>query len=336
MTEVSLERVTKILDTVRSKSVLVFGDLMLDKYLWGAVSRISPEAPVPVVDVQGETIRLGGAANVANNIVSLGASSFPVGVVGDDGSGKLLIEEIEQRGIPTSGIVTDPGRPTTVKTRVIAHNQQVVRTDREVRDQVRGDIEQSLTDRVLSGLDTCDAVIISDYGKGVITRSLLEILIPRARSAEKIVSVDPKEDHFKNYRNVSLLTPNQLEAGSAMGRRIEDEESLKQVGWSIIDLLQADALLVTRGEHGMSLFKKDRTYYHFPTVARHVYDVTGAGDTVICSFTLALCGGATMAEAAQIANHAAGVVIGDVGTAAVTAADLVASFQDHTESREEE
>jgi rfaE bifunctional protein kinase chain/domain len=336
MSEMPLERVTEILKAVRSKHVLVFGDLMLDKYLWGAVSRISPEAPVPVVDVKRETIRLGGAANVANNIVSLGAGSLLVGVVGDDGTGRRLLAEIEERGITTSGIVTDPDRPTTVKTRVIAHNQQVVRTDREVRDEVGGDIEQSLLDRVVSGLDTCDAVIISDYGKGVITESLLETLIPRARGAGKVVSVDPKEGHFKNYKHVSVITPNQLEAGNAMGRRIEDEKSLQDVGWSIIDLLAVDALLVTRGEHGMSLFKKDRTYYHFPTVARHVYDVTGAGDTVICSFTLALCGGATMAESAHIANHAAGVVIRDVGTAAVTSADLMASFEEDAESREEE
>ena len=335
MASISLGRVRDVLGAVRTKRVMVIGDVMLDRYLWGGVSRISPEAPVPVVEITEETTRLGGAANVANNIVSLGAACHIFGVVGDDHDGADLIRRLEERGIVASGLIGDRTRPTTVKTRIIAHSQQVVRTDRETRDEVSGVVESTLAERILDGLGAFDAIVISDYGKGVVTGRLLEALIPRARKSSKIVSVDPKDAQFRNYKRVSLITPNTLEAGGVVGRRITDEKSLMEVGWQIFDLLEPDALLVTRGEKGMSLFEGGRTYSHFPTVARHVYDVTGAGDTVICSFTLALCGGATMAEAAQIANHAAGVVIREVGTAAVKAAELVKSFEDLEREAEE-
>jgi rfaE bifunctional protein kinase chain/domain len=325
---VTVERVQQILESMRSKKAAVVGDVMLDRYVWGLVSRISPEAPVPVVDVTKETSRLGGAANVAHNVAGLGAASQLIGVVGDDGMGKELRREAQDSGIGIDGLMVDPQRPTTVKTRVIAHNQQVVRTDRESRDEIAGSVQAAISKQVITAVNQCDCIIISDYGKGVITKRLLGDLIPKARSAGKIVSVDPKEAHFKNYRRVSLITPNQYEAASAMGRRITDEESLVETGWEIINQLQADALLITRGEDGMSLFEKDGTYHHFPTVARHVYDVTGAGDTVIGTFTLALCAGATMAEAAHLANHAAGLVIREVGTAVVTPEKLIRALRD--------
>jgi rfaE bifunctional protein kinase chain/domain len=334
MTSIPLGRVRDILRAARTKKVMVVGDVMLDRYLWGAVSRISPEAPVPVVEIAEETTRLGGAANVANNIVSLGGACEVFGVVGDDHDGLDLGRFLRERGIETGGLVTDPGRPTTVKTRIVAHSQQVVRADKETRAEVTGSVEETLLGRVLEGLGRFDAVIISDYGKGAITSRLLGDLIPKARQAGKIVSVDPKDAQFKNYRHVSLITPNQFEAGAFVGKRITDESSLLEAGWQIIETLRPDALLITRGEKGMSLFQAPRAYSHFPTVARQVYDVTGAGDTVICSFTLALCGGATMAEACQIANHAAGVVIREIGTAAVKATDLVAAFEEFEQARE--
>jgi D-beta-D-heptose 7-phosphate kinase/D-beta-D-heptose 1-phosphate adenosyltransferase len=327
-----VKRVREILDAVAATKVSVVGDAMLDSYVWGVVSRISPEAPVPVVDVRDETLRLGGAANVADNVVSLGAGCELFSIIGDDGPGRELRRDVGERGIGVGGLVCDPSRPTTVKTRVIAHNQQVVRADREIRDEISGRVEEDLSERILASVESCNAVIISDYGKGVITKHMLDGLIPKARAAGRIVSVDPKESHFKNYRQVSLITPNQFEAGGAMGRRIHDEASLLEVGWEIVRLLDTDALLITRGEQGMSLFQKDGAYMHFPTVARHVYDVTGAGDTVVCSFTLALCAGAAMDEAAQIANHAAGLVIRDVGTATVRPEDLLASFSEHHEA----
>ncbi len=327
MNSISIERITEILQRMKKCKIMVVGDAMLDRYVWGVVSRISPEAPVPVVEITDESNRLGGAANVANNVITLGAACGITCVVGNDNVGEELASLMRSRGIDTSGVIYDEGRPTTVKTRVIAHNQQVVRTDKEVRTEVCGAIEESIIDVALQSAETCDAIIISDYGKGVITKRLLSELIPKVRRIGKIISVDPKENHFRNYKRVSLITPNQFEAGAAMGRRIHDEVSLHEVGWEIIDLLEVDSLLITRGEQGMSLFRSDRTYRHFPTVARHVYDVTGAGDTVICSFTLALCAGATMDEAAQIANHAAGVVIANVGTASVTPEELMSSFQ---------
>ena len=320
----------EILDSIRTRKVMVIGDVMLDKYVWGAVSRISPEAPVPVVAISDETTRLGGAANVANNIVSLGASCTVFGVTGDDGDGAELKREIESRGIDASGIAGLSDRPTTIKTRVIAHNQQVVRTDRESRAELEGSDEQFLIDGIVGRLDEYQGAIISDYGKGVITRHLLEALIPEARSRGIVLSVDPKETHFLNYRNVSLITPNVLEAGTAMGKRIHDDASLLATGWEIFDTLTPEALLITRGESGMSLFEAERTHTHFRTVSRQVYDVTGAGDTVITSFTLALCAGASMSEAAHIANHSAGIVIRDVGTGTVDPGELLASFETHS------
>jgi D-beta-D-heptose 7-phosphate kinase/D-beta-D-heptose 1-phosphate adenosyltransferase len=328
MSGLSLKRVDEILERIADRRAMVVGDIMLDRYVWGLVSRISPEAPVPIVDVHEETSRLGGAANVANNIVSLGASCDLLGIVGDDQAGRDLVAKVGEAGIRTENVIRDAGRPTTVKTRVIAHNQQVVRTDLEVRDEIGGEVGRVFSDAVVAGLERCDAVLISDYGKGVITRALLDALIPRARSEGKVISVDPKDTHFMNYRGVSLITPNQYEAGGAVGMRIHDEESLLDVGWKITKELDTDALLITRGAEGMSLFQKNGTYSHFPTVARRVYDVTGAGDTVICAFTLALCAGARMDEAAHIANHAAGLVIRDLGTATVTREALSDSFRD--------
>lgn len=331
MDSISVERVKQILEGMTRCRIMVIGDAMLDRYVWGVVSRISPEAPVPVVEIRDESNRLGGAANVANNVITIGATCSIACVMGNDAVGEELESLMKSHGIDTAGVIRDAARPTTVKTRVIAHNQQVVRTDKEMRAEISGRTEDDMIDVALKATDTCDAIIISDYGKGVITRRLLSEVIPEVRNKGKIISVDPKENHFKNYKRVSLITPNQYEAGAAMGRRIHDDVSLHEVGWEIVDLLEVDSLLITRGEQGMSLFRKDRTYRHFPTVARHVYDVTGAGDTVICFFTLALCAGATMEEAAQIANHAAGVVIADVGTAAVSPDQLIASFESRSE-----
>ena len=328
MSGLSLKRLDEILERMGDLRALVVGDIMLDRYVWGLVSRISPEAPVPVVDVREETSRLGGAANVANNVVSLGADCELVGVVGDDSSAGDLEAMMGEAGIEVAGLVHDTGRPTTVKTRVIAHNQQVVRTDLEAKDEIGGKIRENLSDKVRGGVDRCDVVVISDYGKGVITESLLADLIPLARSQNKVISVDPKMTHFMNYREVSLITPNQYEAGGAMGMRIHDEKSLLDVGWRIVKELKTDALLITRGAEGMSLFQRDGTYSHFPTMARQVYDVTGAGDTVICAFSLALAAGAGMDEAAHIANHAAGLVIRDLGTATVSRKALRGSFKE--------
>ena len=333
MNQISPERVREILGRIASASVMVIGDVMLDRYVWGLVSRISPEAPVPIVDVHDETSSLGGAANVATNVTSLGARCRLLGVIGDDAVGRELADRTGLLGVDIGGLVVDPGRPTTVKTRVIAHNQQVVRTDKESRGEVAGGPRDKILSAVMEALPECDAVIVSDYGKGVINSDLLEKVIPAVRTAGKIITVDPKETHFRNYKRVSLITPNQFEAGGAMGRRIDDERSLLEVGWEIMKLLESDALLITRGADGMSLFEKEGRFSHFPTAARKVYDVTGAGDTVISAFTLALSAGATMAEAAQLANHAAGIVIREVGTASARPEELMESFEREAEGK---
>ena len=310
------------------RRILVFGDLMLDRYLWGRVDRISPEAPVPVVEVERESEALGGAGNVAANLQALGAEPVLLGVVGEDEDGARLLETLRKRGVATAGVVRDRARPTTVKTRIIAHAQQVVRADRESRADVEGPALVALVACLEAAVARCEGMIVSDYGKGVVTRHSLERALGLARRRRLTVSVDPKESHIDSYQGVSILTPNQHEAGYVQGRRIVDEASLGEVGWGLQKRLDAEAVLVTRGAEGMSLFEKGGRYTYLPTVAREVYDVTGAGDTVVSVVALALAAGADYPTASYISNHAAGVVIREVGTASCTPAQLEASFAD--------
>ena len=310
------------------RRILVLGDLMLDRYLWGRVERISPEAPVPVVEIERETFSLGGAGNVAANLTALGAEPVLVGAVGEDEDAARLMEALARRGVDTAGVVRDGGRPTTVKTRIIAHAQQVVRADRESRADLAGAALDALGARAQDAIASCQAMIVSDYGKGVITRALLERVLGPARKRKLAVCVDPKESHIDTYRNVSILTPNQHEAGYMQGRRIVDEASLLEVGWGLQKRLDAEAVLVTRGAGGMSLFEHGGRYTYLPTVAREVYDVTGAGDTVVSVVALALAAGADYPTASYLSNHAAGVVIREVGTAVCTLAQLDTSLAD--------
>jgi rfaE bifunctional protein kinase chain/domain len=326
-----LDELLRITGKFKDQSVLVVGDLMLDRYLWGAVSRISPEAPVPVVELSGETTRLGGAANVAGNIVSLGAKAQVLGVIGDDEQGKHLLSELGKCGIPSDSVLIDSGRPTSVKTRIIAHNQQVVRTDLESREDLSVSLSQRLIERMKDRISGSNVVIISDYGKGVMTDSVLNAIISEARSRNVPVCVDPKETRLLSYSNVNVITPNQHEAGFAYGRKIVDETTLEEVGWGLSKRLGCDGVLITRGEKGMSLFEKGKGCWHLPTVAREVFDVTGAGDTVVTAFGLALAAGATLKQAASISNHAAGVVIKELGTATATVKSLLESFNENGE-----
>jgi D-glycero-beta-D-manno-heptose-7-phosphate kinase len=308
------------------RRIAVLGDCMLDRYLWGRVERISPEAPVPVVEVERETFTLGGAGNVAANLLALGAVPVLLGVTGDDADGATLRRAFGARGLETRGVIADATRPTTVKTRIIAHSQQVVRADRESRADVTGDALTQLLAVLERELPACEGLVISDYGKGVIHPGTLFSALGLARRHGFAVSVDPKESHIDAYRGVSILTPNQHEAGYMQGRRISDEASLMEVGWGLQKRLEADAVLVTRGAEGMSLFERDGRYTSLPTVAREVYDVTGAGDTVVSVVALALAAGAKFPEACCLANHGAGVVIREVGTATCTPAQLLASL----------
>ncbi len=313
-----------ILDNFKDRHILIVGDIILDHYVWGNVDRISPEAPVPVVDVQRESYMLGGAGNVAHNIVSLGARASIAGITGHDHRAEILKEILREEGIETKGILHDR-RSTTVKTRVIAHNQQVVRFDRENRNFISPNAFRSLTNYISDAINAFDGIIISDYKKGVISSRMVKYLVDLARPLNLFVSVDPKVGNFRYYKGVSMITPNVKEASEGSGVMIGNEKTLEKEGSRLLNKLSCEAVLITRGERGMSLFSAEGNY-HIPTVPREVYDVTGAGDTVISAFTLSHISGGTMLQSSVIANHAGGIVVGEVGTATTTTDDILDSL----------
>jgi rfaE bifunctional protein kinase chain/domain len=316
-------KLAKIIDRFPKTRVLVVGDVVMDHYVWGSVSRISPEAPVPVVNVTRETVLLGGAANVVNNIRSLGGEVGICGVIGHDEAGKQLQHLLHTQGIRTDGLIVEPSRPTTIKTRVIAHHQQVVRFDRETKEGISRETHRRIFDHVTEQAGKgLEAIIISDYCKGVVTQGIVRDIVRLAKKRGIIVSVDPKVSHFGIYSGVTILTPNTKEASLGSRIEIEDEESLLRAGRGLLKRLSCAAVLITRGEHGMSLFEKGGRITHIPTVAREVFDVTGAGDTVISTLTLAMAAGAKISDAAKLSNYAAGIVVGVVGTATVSPEQL--------------
>ncbi|MFZ5996882.1 MAG: D-glycero-beta-D-manno-heptose-7-phosphate kinase [Nitrospirota bacterium] len=322
-----------IINSFRNKKILIIGDLILDRYIFGKVSRISPEAPVPVVDVVNETFLLGGATNVANNVIALGGTASIAGIVGKDTAGRILKELLEEKRVAIDGVIEDK-RPTTVKARVIAHHQQVVRFDREDKRKLEGKSLTQLLEFVKKAIKEHDAVIVSDYKKGVVSAELIRVLVNAARQNTTFIAVDPKVGHFHLYKKVSLITPNLMEASQGSGIEIKGEESLIKAGKTLLSRLSCKSVLITRGEEGMSLFERGRAkevmITHIPTVAKKVFDVTGAGDTVIATFTLAHTAGASHKNAAIMANHAAGIVVGEVGTAVATPDLLLRSL---TESK---
>ncbi len=303
-------------------SVLVVGDLILDHYIWGRVSRISPEAPVPVVHVESESLKLGGAANVFSNILSLGGKADICGIIGSDESGRLLLKELGTVRHGRGGVVIDQDRPTTRKSRVVAHNQQIVRYDVERRGDPKPQLQRRILRYVESRLRELSCLVVSDYAKGVVTPTLMSELIRLAALRRIPVIVDPKVEHFSYYKGVTLITPNHLEATQAAGLHGDDDQTVNEAGAVIRQRLGCRSVLVTRGERGMSLYEADGVSLNIPTQARQVYDVTGAGDTVVGTLALALSAGASMREAAVLANHAAGIVVGMVGTATVTPSQL--------------
>ena len=333
MLTIERDRLAALLGRFSQQRVAIFGDLMLDRYVWGAVNRISPEAPVPVVEVERETTRFGGAANVAENVAALGASASVVGVIGSDREGQELLAALEGRGVDVGNVVVVPERPTTTKTRIVAHSQQVVRADREALDGLPEDAVAGLTKSLAGVLSRSDVLIISDYGKGVVNDATLATGLEEAGKRGTIVCVDPKESNFGSYVGVTAITPNQKEAGGAVGIRITDDATLAEAGWKLRGMLDAGCVVITRGEHGMSLFLKGGELVHLPTAAREVFDVTGAGDTVVSVLAVALACGASMVEAAMIANHAAGLVIREVGTASATTDEIGRSFEAELERR---
>jgi D-beta-D-heptose 7-phosphate kinase/D-beta-D-heptose 1-phosphate adenosyltransferase len=324
---VSGRRLAELVRRFRSVRALVVGDLMLDTFVRGRVHRISPEAPVPVVQWTGEDEHLGGAGNVVCNIAALGGRAEACGLVGDDTAGRRLVELLARLRAGTGGVVRVRGRETTQKIRIVAHKQQVVRLDRDPPAPPDGRAGGKLRDEVLARRRRCDVLVVSDYGKGAIAPALLDALADAHRRAPFTWLVDPKQPNFAYYRRATLVKPNREEAAAAAGLAITDEASLREAGTKLLRRWQAQAVLVSRGEEGMALFKASGEVETFPTVARDVFDVTGAGDTVLATCALALGAGGTLEEATVLANHAAGIVVGKFGTATASAAELLAALR---------
>jgi D-glycero-beta-D-manno-heptose-7-phosphate kinase len=318
--DLSPEKTARVIGRFKTKRVLVLGDLMLDRYIWGAVSRISPEAPVPVVEVKKDSLCLGGAGNVAQNLRSLGAEPILVGVVGDDPEGRW----VRDNAVESRGVFFDKSRPTTVKTRIIAHHQQVVRVDLEQKGVLSARLEKKILGFIRQ--EKYDGLLISDYNKGIVTASLMAGALPLAKEKGISVFADPKVSHFRLYSAVTLITPNHFEAEKIVGHGCRTDAEVEQAGAEILSLISCRYLIIKRGEQGMTVFEQKKRPLHIPTVAREVFDVTGAGDTVIAAATLALLSGATIGEAARIANAAAGIVVGKIGTATVTPPELLAAL----------
>lgn len=329
MQQMTTERVADLTARMHEARIVVYGDVMLDEFVWGDVTRISPEAPVPVVDIKRESVRLGGAANVVANLVALGARAVLVGVIGHDRAGERLQAELNSVGRTSAEalLITDEARPTTSKTRIIAHNQLVVRADRERRTPVGTETEDELIAALVRALDQASALVVSDYDKGAVTRRVLMEVLPRAVERGRPVLVDPKPRNFDAYQPATLVTPNHHEALRLTNSEDDTDEGMATAARTLRARVNCQAVLITRGERGMMLLAGDGAPVYVETVAREVYDVTGAGDTVIATLAAALASGATLVEAATLANHAAGIVVGKLGTATASAAELVNSFK---------
>jgi len=323
MKDLDFNRLKLLVSGFDKLRVLVIGDLILDEYIWGKVTRISPEAPIPVVWVNSENFVPGGACNVANNIRALGSRAEVAGAIGRDNNGKRLLQLLRKRGVGTDGIFRDASRTTTLKTRIIAHHQQVVRIDREHVVPVPEKLRDRVMKRLKKRIAAVDAICLEDYGKGVVTPELVHEVVRLAKSRGKVITVDPKEDHLSYYKGVTCITPNNHEASTLSGITIRDDESLRKAGQKLLKILACENVLITLGENGMCLFQKGLKPVKIRTLAQDVFDVSGAGDTVIGTYTLALAQGATPLEAAHLANCAAGIVVEKVGTATVSRSELL-------------
>lgn len=319
---------TDPLSGFRNCPILVVGDLMLDEFVWGQVTRISPEAPVPVVEVRRRTFMAGGAANTAANVVSLGGKAMLAGVVGDDSQGTQVRELLGQQGVDDHAVVCDPDRPTTTKTRILAGTQQVARIDHEVPSAISINIEENILDKIQTVLPNVRGCVVSDYGKGVITTRFVESLIQLCLDADLPIVIDPKGTDYRKYRGATVVKPNQLEAGKVLNRELRTDPDVYQAGVDLRELLGGKtAVLITRGPNGMTLFEPDQPVFHVPAQAREVFDVTGAGDTVAGTIALALGSGASLPRACQLASLAAAVVVGKAGTATCSLDELRAAYQ---------
>lgn len=324
------EKYFSLLESFKGKKILVLGDIMLDKYVFGKVSRVSPEAPVPIIKVDKENYVPGGAANAANNISSLGGEAFLVGVVGDDQERSTLLNELRARNIKTEGIVIDGTKPTIQKIRVLSQNQQLIRIDYEKDSNSSSDIQNELINTLQRLVRESDIVIVSDYAKGMVTKEVMEKLKEAANSEGKKIIIDPRPQNKDLYAGSYLITPNNKEACQMAKKYIDTEEEFESLGRGLGNELNSN-IIITRGSKGMAIFQKDNGTLNIPTKAKEVYDVSGAGDTVVAALSLALASGASLEEAAGLANYAAGVVVGKIGTATCTLDEIKQSIEDDTE-----
>lgn len=331
MFDISSEKLYKVFQKSRKKHIAIVGDVMLDKYVYGDVSRISPEAPVQVIDVNKTEYKLGGAANVANNVKTLDSEPVLIGIIGEDIDGDIFLETMKKQKIRTDGIFKDSIRPTTSKTRVIAHSQHIIRIDHEIKQDVIGKLSRNILNFIKSNLNDFECVILQDYNKGVLSKELINKIISLCTDSGKTILVDPKFDNFFEFKNVTVFKPNRNEIQDVMGVRIDGDDSAVEIGKKLIDIIKCEWLVLTRGEKGMMLFDKEnrKTVVHnIPTRARRVADVSGAGDTVISTLAVSLCGGANIKEAIVLANQAAGLVCEEVGIVPIYKKALIESFKE--------
>ena len=314
-------KLLNILDNFKNKKILVIGDIMLDKYIWGDVSRISPEAPVQVVNVLRETFEAGGAANVASNISALGGRALMAGITGNDGAGKILMDELKKKNIDVNGILIDKDRQTTQKVRILGKSQQLLRVDYENNEHIHVDLENAIISFVEKNIKNADVVVISDYAKGVITPEAGRKIMQLSKQNNKPIIVDPKPKHKEFYKDMTLITPNNAEASEMSGIEGESDETAIKMGNNLLKNLNAN-ILITRGEKGMSLFEKNGSITSIPSKAREVYSLIGAGDTVVATIALAVASGADFREAAILSNIAAGIKVGKMGTASVSVEEI--------------
>jgi len=325
MIDINYKKMMKLVQEFKKKRVLVLGDLMLDKFIWGDVTRISPEAPVPVVEVNKATSSLGGAGNVSHNLESLGASSILVGVVGKDNEGLWIKKNVSFN----EGIFIDEARPTTVKMRIIAHHQQVVRVDQEKKVSLSPQLEEKIFNFIQQ--EKYEGILISDYNKGILSKSLVKNVLSFSQKKKIKIFVDPKVKNFFLFSPVTLITPNHFEAEEIVHSACRTDSQADKAGQEILSRIFSKYIILKRGEQGMSVIEKGKKSIHIPTIAKEVYDVTGAGDTVIATATLALLSGASILEAAILSNAAAGIVVGKLGTATISTAELLASLKENSE-----
>ena len=321
-----MNKLIKIIENFKKKKIIVIGDVMLDKYIWGDVTRISPEAPVQIVNVAREDYIPGAASNVAANIADLGAKVWMIGVVGNDTTRDKLIRELNKKNVNSDYLITDADKRTILKVRVFGRKQQLIRFDYEKKGYIGKDSEEKVIEAVKNICDETDAIIVSDYAKGTITYGLMQSLKVLCSKNSIPLIVDPKPEHKEFYKNVTLITPNTTEAKKMIGLNEEDNEDIEIIGEKLLEELDSN-ILITRSEKGMSLFEKEGKTLNIPTYAKQVYDIIGAGDTSVAALALALVSGANLEQAAIIANHAAGITVAKVGTSTVTAEELKRSIE---------